>query len=135
MVAGLSLNGRRSSSRCPVSSAVAIAAVHAHINGAFSAYPRLHNLPGLITHLDDYDDVYHAEDESPHDADEQSQLPESPHDADEQSPQGSSSNGCYLCMDQLVCVSLFPYPLLLVWSGHVECVRGDLIRVELYIHL
>ena len=77
MGAGLSLNGRRSSSRFPVSAAVAIAAVHAHINGAFSAYPSLHNLPGLMTCLDVDDVVYHAEDESPHDADEHSQLPRS----------------------------------------------------------
>ena len=75
MVAGLSLNGRRSSSRFPVSSSVAIAAVHAHINGAFSAYPSLHNLPGLMTRLDVDDVVYHAEDKSLHDADEHSQLP------------------------------------------------------------
>ena len=50
------------------------------------------------------------------------------------SPQGSSRNGCCLCMDQLMCASLFPYPLLLEWSRHVECVGGDLIRVKLYGH-
>ena len=71
------MNGRRSSSRFPVSTAVAIAAVHAPINGAFSAFPSLHNLPGLKTRLDVDDVVYHAEDESPHDADSHSQLPHS----------------------------------------------------------
>ena len=39
------------------------------------------------------------------------------------SPQGSSSNGCCLCitMDQLMCASLFPQPLL-VCSGHLESI-------------
>ena len=65
MGAELSLNGKMSSSRFPVSAAVPIAVVHAHINGAFPAYPSLHNLPGLMTRLD----------ESSHDTDEYSQLP------------------------------------------------------------
>ena len=83
MGAGFSLNGRRSSSRFPVSADVGIAAVHTHINGAFSAYPSLHNLPGLKTRLDVDDVLYHAEDESPHEADEHSQLPRSYPQADD----------------------------------------------------
>ena len=41
-------------------------------------------------------------------------------------PQGSSSNGCCLCitMDQIMCASLFPRSLLLR-SGHVESVGGS----------
>ena len=73
MGAGLHLNGKISSSRFPVSAFVAIAAVHAHTNGTFSAYPSLHNLTELMTRLD----------ESSHDADEHSQLLRSyPHAGD-----------------------------------------------------
>ena len=42
-------------------------------------------------------------------------------------PQGSSSNGCCLCitMDQLICASLFRHPLMVcINSGHVESTGG-----------
>ena len=46
------------------------------------------------------------------------------------SPQGSSSNGCCLCitMDQLMCASLFAHPLK-VWSGHVGSI-GEMCDLE-----
>ena len=56
--------------------------------------------------------------------------------------QGSSSNGCCLCiiMDQLMRASLFPHPLYYywyeVWSGHyIESIRGGCMCVYMFIKL